>query len=275
MAGDWIKMRSNLWDDPRVAQLCDSTNTTEATVIGGLYWLWASADQHTTNGWMPGLTFRQINRKAGIKGFAEALSSIGWLREGDGGVTIVNFEEHNGESAKKRAADSKRKAGVRKTSADSRTDRGQSVDESRTNDGQKAPDRGAREREEKRREENLEGNPSQATPSRLELPADGVAAVEIIQRVVQTIFPDARIIPDDFAVSRWLVDINPDPWWIAAVFCEAELTAKVNPDPRYLAGMLRKASDEQRENGGRDYVEFRLRSARQRTESWLSTRRSA
>lgn len=47
MAGDWIKMRSNLWDDPRVARICDLTDVGEAAVVGGLYWLWATADQHS------------------------------------------------------------------------------------------------------------------------------------------------------------------------------------------------------------------------------------
>lgn len=31
MAGDWIKMRSNLWDDPRVTGICDLTDQKEAT----------------------------------------------------------------------------------------------------------------------------------------------------------------------------------------------------------------------------------------------------
>jgi len=47
VAGEWIKMRTNLWDDPRIARLCDLTDQSEATVIGGLYWLWAMADEHT------------------------------------------------------------------------------------------------------------------------------------------------------------------------------------------------------------------------------------
>ena len=34
MAGDWIKMRSsNLWDDPRIARLCDTTDQPEAMTV--------------------------------------------------------------------------------------------------------------------------------------------------------------------------------------------------------------------------------------------------
>lgn len=118
MAGDWIKMRSNLWDDPRVGALVDATETTEATVIGGLYWLWATADQHSEDGFMPGLTLRQIDRKTGIPGFGAALVLIGWLSETEGGLTLVKFDEHNGASAKKRAVTAKRVANHRSGNAD-------------------------------------------------------------------------------------------------------------------------------------------------------------
>ena len=117
MAGDWIKMRGNLWDDPRVSALVDATDSSEAAVVGGLYWLWATADQHTEDGTMPGLTVRQIDRKTGLPGFGQALVSIGWLADHPEGVRIVNFEEHNGASAKKRCQTAKRVAKHESTNA--------------------------------------------------------------------------------------------------------------------------------------------------------------
>ena len=118
MAGDWIKMRGNLWDDPRVAAICDATDQSEAAVIGALYWLWATADQHTEDGCMPGLTLRQIDRKTGVQGFAAALVQIGWLADDPQGVVIRNFEEHNGASAKKRCQTAKRVASHRSDNGD-------------------------------------------------------------------------------------------------------------------------------------------------------------
>lgn len=108
MAGDWIKMRGNLWDDPRIASICDETGISEATAIGGLYWLWASADQHSEDGVMHGLTMRSIDRKTGIPGMADALVSVGWLADHPEGVRLTRFDEHNGVSAKKRAQTAKR-----------------------------------------------------------------------------------------------------------------------------------------------------------------------
>ena len=144
MAGDWIKMRGNLWDDPRVASICDLTESSEGPVIGALYWLWATADQHTEDGFMPGLTLRQIDRKTGLQGFGAALVAIGWLADGKQGVVIQSFEEHNGSSAKKRCQTAKRVATFRAGNA------GETDTE---HDGNAVSVTGALAREEKRREE--------------------------------------------------------------------------------------------------------------------------
>lgn len=151
MSGDWIKMRGNLWDDPRIARLVDITDSSEAAVIGGLYWLWAAADQHTTDGIMPGLSTRQIDRKTGVQGLGQALVDIGWIADHPEGVRIVNFEEHNGASAKKRAQTAKRVANHKAGNAQ----------ESQKDESGNAPSVStALPREEKRREEEKEIPPN-------------------------------------------------------------------------------------------------------------------
>lgn len=118
MAGDWIKMRCNLWDDPRVGRICDLTEQSEAAVIGGLYWLWAMADQHSTDGLVLGLSVSQINRKTGLKDFGEALCDIGWIEDRETSIVINRFDEHNGASAKKRCQTAKRVASHRSCNED-------------------------------------------------------------------------------------------------------------------------------------------------------------
>lgn len=100
---NWIKMRGNLWDDPRVAKICDDTGKREAEVIGGLYWLWSMADEQTDDGTLIGLSTATIDRKTGIKGFGESVVGIGWIEQLPDGLLITRFEEHNGASAKRRA----------------------------------------------------------------------------------------------------------------------------------------------------------------------------
>lgn len=110
MAGEWIKMRTNLWDDPRVSRLCDITGQSEAAIVGALFWLWSSADEHSEDGVMPGLSLAGIDRKTSIKGIGAGLVEIGWLADHPEGVRITRFDEHNGASAKKRIQTAKRVA---------------------------------------------------------------------------------------------------------------------------------------------------------------------
>lgn len=149
MAGDWIKMRGNLWDDPRVSKLVDITGSTEAAVIGALYWLWATADQHTEDGYLPGLSLRQIDRKTGVAGIAAALVNIGWIREEPEGIAIVKFDEHNGTSAKKRAVTAKRVANFRAVTATDDSSNADVTQGALQNDDTSVMGALAREREEK------------------------------------------------------------------------------------------------------------------------------
>ncbi|MFZ4539843.1 HNH endonuclease, partial [Propionivibrio sp.] len=54
-----------------------------------LYWLWSSADQHSEDGVMLGLTLRAIDRKVGVQGFGLALLAVGWIADHPEGVRIV------------------------------------------------------------------------------------------------------------------------------------------------------------------------------------------
>lgn len=102
MTGDRIKMRSNLWEDPRVQRLCDENGQIEATVVGALYWLWATDDQHSEDGSKPGVEALAVDCETGIKGIGAALVMFDWLAETPAAVCLVRFDEHNGTSAKHR-----------------------------------------------------------------------------------------------------------------------------------------------------------------------------
>ena len=163
MAGDWIKMRDNLWNDPRVLRICDLTGSQEAVVIGALYWLWTAADQHTEDGNLLHLSAATINRKTGLKGFCEALCEVDWLAVQGQGVQIVRFTEHNGASAKKRSLTAKRVGTHRNRNADSvSASNADSVTEALQLSYSSVS--GALAREEKRREEQKQRPP---TPNRI------------------------------------------------------------------------------------------------------------
>ncbi len=103
----WIKMRTDLWDDPRVSAICDKLDTSEATIVGALFRFWSIADQHSVDGLLTTMTPSSLDRKVGLDAFSKALEQVGWLIVDSDGLRVPRFAEHNGESAKTRARNAK------------------------------------------------------------------------------------------------------------------------------------------------------------------------
>ncbi len=120
MAGDWIKMRVDLIDDPAVAGIAIRLDLDEYSVVGRLHKLWSWADRHTTTGVVT-ITARWIDKHLECSGFAEAMVAVGWLDmdANNGTVSFPNFDRHNGASAKTRcdAAARKRASRVKQSPA--------------------------------------------------------------------------------------------------------------------------------------------------------------
>lgn len=114
MAGDWIKMRVDLGDDPGVVLIANACDVSEDEVVGKLHRLWSWADRHTTDGTAPAINGRWVDRYVSQPGFADAMVAAGWLHFTETGVEFPNFERHNGESAKRRAENTLRQRLSRK-----------------------------------------------------------------------------------------------------------------------------------------------------------------
>lgn len=118
MAEAWIKMRMGLRTHPKVVRMASALNADRYRVIGGLHAVWSLADEHTEDGNLPGYTLSALDDSIGWTGFAQAMKDIEWLIEEPQRLVLPRFDEHNGESAKRRALDAQRKRTVRKMSAD-------------------------------------------------------------------------------------------------------------------------------------------------------------
>ena len=138
MAGEWLKMRHDLADDPAVIRLADIVRLEEDAVIGKLFRLWSWADRHTHDGHADGVGMSWVDRLARCEGFGAALVRVGWLVEQGEGLSFPRFDRHCSDTAKTRALDAKRKSVNRSV----REMSGCEPDKNRT-----------REEEEKRREE--------------------------------------------------------------------------------------------------------------------------
>ena len=118
MSDDWIKYRVGLPTNPRVVRIAGLIRKPIHQVTGALMALWAIGDQHTTDGVLDGYTPEVLDEVVGIKGFSDALKTVGWLEIGEGSLTIPKFDEHNSQSAKRRALKAKNMARYRGRSVD-------------------------------------------------------------------------------------------------------------------------------------------------------------
>ena len=118
MAGFWIKMESNLATKPEVIMLAATFDCDEDLIVGKLHRLWSWFDDHTEDGKCNQITSNWIDRYLRLDGFAQALLDCGWLLIKDGVIELPNWDNHNGETAKRRAKDNKRKGQSKPESKD-------------------------------------------------------------------------------------------------------------------------------------------------------------
>jgi len=139
MAGDYLPMRTDLWDDPRVVRMASLLNVNRAAVVGGCWRTWSLGNVYTTDGRLAGYTGETLDAQVGIPGWSEALAAVGWLSIEPDAVVIPDFEAWNSEGAKRRLKDRDRKRSVRDLSAskaDKKRTRGEGEEEDRTEQGE-------------------------------------------------------------------------------------------------------------------------------------------
>lgn len=101
VAGDWIKIDTNLHEKPEVLLIAQLLSIDQFAVSGRLMRIWSWYDQHTDDGCCAqGATDAQLDALVLLRGFAEAMRKAGWLTPDN---TIPKFDRHNGKTGKRRA----------------------------------------------------------------------------------------------------------------------------------------------------------------------------
>lgn len=159
MAGDWIKMRMGLSTSPKVVRIASALCADRFRVIGGLHAVWCLFDEHSTDGRLDGYTLEALDESIGFPGIGAAMHAVGWLEIDGLSLCVPRFDEHNGQSAKRRAMEAQRKREGRKASADD-------ADKKRT-------------REEKRRDSVPKGTGADAPTDRDRVFAVGVSLLTV------------------------------------------------------------------------------------------------
>lgn len=118
MAGDWIKMRADLFTHPKVVRMSSALKADTLRTVGGLMSAWCLFDAHSDDGRLEGYSPEVLDAHMRWDGFAAAMIAVGWLHHDPAhGLALPRFDTHNGQSAKRRAQDADRKREVRKVSA--------------------------------------------------------------------------------------------------------------------------------------------------------------
>ena len=122
MAFAWIKIEDSTPDKPEVWKMAERLGIDADAVVGKLVRVWIWADHQTLDGNAVSVTSALLDRCAGVTGFAAAMAEVGWLKVSAEGLSFINFDRHNGETAKKRALTRRRVERHRFCNADSVTE---------------------------------------------------------------------------------------------------------------------------------------------------------
>lgn len=111
MAGEWLKLEACTPEKSEVLAITARMGWDDADLtVGKLFRIWRWFDQQTTDGNACGVTTALLDRIVGVTGFCEAVHSVGWLCITETGISLPNFDRHNGNTAKSRALTAKRVA---------------------------------------------------------------------------------------------------------------------------------------------------------------------
>jgi hypothetical protein len=120
VAGDWIKVEHATLDKPEVLRAAEMLGISRDAALGLLFRYWVWLDKNLSDS-CPGFV-RNVSRKSlddvlHCTGFSGCLEAIGWAEFDDSAwvLRVTNADRHNGNTAKNRALDAKRKAVTRAT----------------------------------------------------------------------------------------------------------------------------------------------------------------
>lgn len=107
----WLKFDVTTPEKPEVLAITIALGWEDPDLtVGKLLKVWRWFDQHTVEGNALGVTAALLDRLIGVTGLTQAMANVGWLVITPSGLTLPNFETHNGKTAKDRALTASRVA---------------------------------------------------------------------------------------------------------------------------------------------------------------------
>lgn len=160
----WLKFETETHEKPEVLAITVEMGWDDPDLtVGKLLRVWRWFDQHTVEGNAPSVTLALLDRLIGVSGFSQAMVNVGWLSCDGAGLSLPNFERHNGKTAKDRALNAKRAANFKSNAEGNAESNASSVTQPLAN---------ALPREEKKRKEKKREITTKDKSSQPEKPAD-------------------------------------------------------------------------------------------------------
>lgn len=211
MAGDWIKMREALHEDPAVLAMANGLATRPEHVVGYCHRFWSWVSRNCHDGIVTGVTIESLESVLNLPGFLSLMRAVGWLEYDQSGasptIAIPKFDRHLSQGAKSRGLNAERQRAARNGNVTSlsRTKR----DEINT-------------REEKRREEiNTPPKPPSRRKQASACVRDNPPSVDEVKAYAQERggLVDAQEFHDHYTANGWVQGDRGKPLvdWKAAV----------------------------------------------------------
>ncbi len=109
----WIKIGVDTPSKPAIVRLQADCGVSRGDAFLAFFRLYSWLDEQTADGTLYA-DAEEVDAVARLPGTAASLSRSGWLAfRPDGRLTVANWQEHNGQSAKRRAMDAARKSARR------------------------------------------------------------------------------------------------------------------------------------------------------------------
>ena len=104
----WMKVEFSTPNKPEIRAAARFCGTTRANAFLAFFEVWSYFDQNTATGFIPNLIANDLDEICHVKGFGKAMIQVGWILEDARGISVTNWERHNGKSAKARVLMEKR-----------------------------------------------------------------------------------------------------------------------------------------------------------------------
>ena len=109
MVGEWIKLRKDLIDSPKVIRMAELLGLDVWGIVGRLADVWGWVDGHSVDGKALTVPRAWIDRRTECEGFADAMECVGWLEGNDGSLTFPEWDQHNSYTGKARSLEAEAK----------------------------------------------------------------------------------------------------------------------------------------------------------------------